>query len=519
MACHPKTRIGFFEGENVMVKQPIFHLAVILCSAVINAAVAAPEPAAATAGVAAYNIPIQIPASATIGEIVAGPDGAYYAGEADESPGVFTSSLVRITDAGNVTVLDSSTTSSYSSLQFDRDGNLYGDKVGTSSVSAFSANTFFRVTSAGVFTALASFDLSTYGTEIYSNSFVQGADGASYGLATFLDANPLLYKVTADGSYSAICSATTTLDTYEATSLSLRAAGSDGSLYGTFIDVYGKSSVFRLTPSCDFSVVYSEGISISSLIMGSDGNLYATDATFNIASTTGYSTRVFKLTPEGVATDLHVFATGTYLGWSKGYWYCPRLPYCAWQPGQWQPFLDAINAEGNNPGALVQARDGYLYSITSNQGLNGGGTVFRLAADGGQFSTLYANPSPANFTPYHMMLNAEGNPVLYMVSHDNTKFLSTLKLDAPLATRIFFSQPQVKLGQASALTWSSTGAKSCTLIGDLPGWKTSSVALNGSRTVRLYSKGNRTPPLYTAGIECTAADGSISNAAATITIQ
>jgi hypothetical protein len=45
------------------------------------------------------------------------------------------------------------------------------------------------------------------------------------------------------------------------------------------------------------------------------------------------------------------------------------------------------------------------------------------------------------------------------------------------------------------------------------------VATSGSKYVAVYSTGRRTPPQFTAGIQCTAADGSISNAAATLTIN
>lgn len=46
--------------------------------------------------------------------------------------------------------------------------------------------------------------------------------------------------------------------------------------------------------------------------------------------------------------------------------------------------------DGKNPfGNLTQANDGFLYGTTSVEGANGGGTLFRIKADGTQFKVIY----------------------------------------------------------------------------------------------------------------------------------
>ncbi len=49
------------------------------------------------------------------------------------------------------------------------------------------------------------------------------------------------------------------------------------------------------------------------------------------------------------------------------------------------------NADGASAyGALTPGGDGYLYSVNSNGGIYGGGTIFKLRPDGTGFQTLYS---------------------------------------------------------------------------------------------------------------------------------
>jgi uncharacterized repeat protein (TIGR03803 family) len=262
--------------------------------------------------------------------------------------------------------------------------------------------------------------------------------------------------------------------------------------------------------------------------MGRDGNLYVTDGISYVPSIPNLiPSRVLRLTPAGVETDLHLFVSDTAQVWKPGGWVC-LYGQCIWFPGQWEPQWKAINVEGYSPYKLIQAADGTLYGATLFQGLNGHGTLFRMATDGSQFSTLWAPDSvaiinqdlPTDYNPIvGLLADASGNPVYLSNDGSAPGDLTHILLTAPLSTDIAFSLSQVKWGQSSVLSWSSAGAQSCQLISDISGLKSGTVASSGSTKVHLYSGDRRTPPSFTAGLQCTAADGSVSNAEASITLQ
>jgi uncharacterized repeat protein (TIGR03803 family) len=98
------------------------------------------------------------------------------------------------------------------------------------------------------------------------------------------------------------------------------------------------------------------------LVQGTDGNLYGVTAA---GGTGGYGT-VFKISPAGVLTTLHIFAD---------------------------------DADGVYPtSGLVQGMDGDFYGTTAQGGAHSGGTVFKITS-GGTLTTLYdfcAQPSCAD---------------------------------------------------------------------------------------------------------------------------
>jgi uncharacterized repeat protein (TIGR03803 family) len=164
--------------------------------------------------------------------------------------------------------------------------------------------------------------------------------------------------------------------------------GSDGNVYGTTdrgglvagcsngaatTNPYyvGCGTVFKITPTGEETVLHlfaaapADGANPEFVIQGKDGNFYGTTATGG-ANNLG---TVFKLTPEGVETILYSFAGGS----------------------------DGAGAQG-----LVQGSDGNFYGTTAGGGVNNSGTVFRLIPGGVEtilysFSgTSYAGPDGAN---------------------------------------------------------------------------------------------------------------------------
>jgi len=99
--------------------------------------------------------------------------------------------------------------------------------------------------------------------------------------------------------------------------------GTDGNLYGTtgFVGAFGSASsggtVFQMTPSGSMTVVYNfcalpncaDGSVPTGLTLGTDGNFYGTTF-FSGANFSGAGT-VFKITPKGTLTTLYSFCSLT----------------------------------------------------------------------------------------------------------------------------------------------------------------------------------------------------------------
>ncbi len=111
--------------------------------------------------------------------------------------------------------------------------------------------------------------------------------------------------------------------------------------------------------------------STAALVQGSDGFLYGTTPS---GGTSNYGT-VFR-----VAADGSSFTT----------------------------LVNFNSSNGANPEApLLEGSDGFLYGTTANGGTSGGGTVFRVAADGSSFSTLVSfDSSSGGANPYSGLMQA-----------------------------------------------------------------------------------------------------------------
>ncbi len=267
--------------------------------------------------------------------LIQGSDGNFYGttmegGVASSGSPVGEGAVFKMTPAGAVTILHSfgdGTVANdgaypYSSLVQGSDGNFYGT---TSAGGSADQGAVFRMTPAGVMTILHSFLDGTVPNDGADpeTSLIQGRDGNFYGVTTL-----------------------------------------GGSKAGSNKDTAGQGTVFRLTPAGAVTILHSFGDetvandgfdAIGGLIQGADGNFYGT--TFSGGTTsgmapTGYGV-VFRMTPSGTVTILHLFGDGT------------------------------VPNDGKNPrAALISGRDGNFYGTTEEGGAAGEGAVFRMTPAG-----------------------------------------------------------------------------------------------------------------------------------------
>jgi uncharacterized repeat protein (TIGR03803 family) len=242
--------------------------------------------------------------------------------------------------------------------------------------------------SAQTFTNLATFD-KTNGAAPYGN-LVQGLDGKLYGVTTDIGtALPTgrVFKVTTEGTL-------TTVSTFAGGSYpdGVQPAGLalalNGNFYGTA--TWGGASkncqagcgtVFEATPSGGLTPLHlfakSDGSHPSAgVVQGTNGNFYGTTffggGSLNCFSGCG---TVFRITPAGTLTTLHVF----------------------------------IGTDGKYPeAALVQAIDGNFYGTTYDGGAHNFGTVFKITPSG-TLTTLHSFTKNDGASPMGMVLATDGN--------------------------------------------------------------------------------------------------------------
>jgi len=279
---------------------------------------------------------------------------------------------------------------------------------------------------AQVFKTLLNFD-GTNGAYPDQELLAQGQDGNFYG-TTVWGGHPTcergcgtVFKMTPLGTLTTLhsfCDNETCTDgANPATGLTL---GTDGNFYGTTSGLGGNGggTVFKITPSGILKTIYrfcsrpncTDGAAPSAqLLLGPDNNFYGTTR----MGGNGFGT-VFKITPSGELTTLAMFDINN----GSEPWGLTQTPngllYGTAQTGGEDNFGVVFDmtesgsitvlysfcslsdcSDGDQPFAgLLYANDGALYGSTTEGGVgapgdNGGGTLFRVSADG-QFTTLYS---------------------------------------------------------------------------------------------------------------------------------
>ena len=241
------------------------------------------------------------------------------------------------------------------------DGNFYGTTAYGGSWSGH--GTAYSMTRAGVLTILHSFGSSSIVNDgdYIVGGLTLGLDGNFYGTtAAGGNANyGTVFKITPDGTTSLLYSFSAgSVPNDGNRPIAGLTLGLDGNFYGVTAGEGGvnKGTVFKITPEGAFinrhvfrdGSVANDGADPSgSLTLGADGNFYGT----TFAGGSGNNGTVFKMTPAGATTILHLFVGGAN--------------------------------DGRNPQAgLTISPDGNFYGTTIFGGLSNKGTIFKMTPAG-----------------------------------------------------------------------------------------------------------------------------------------
>ena len=205
------------------------------------------------------------------------------------------------------------------------------------------------------------------------DTLTQGVDGNFYASATDGGtqelANGTAFKMSPSGAITTLysfCDDDTCTDGCNPSAGLLQATNTG--IYGTTrgCGLYGGGTIYKVGPAPGMTTIYNfcaltncdDGSFPNSLIQGSDGNFYATTLGGGTHSAPSQGGTVYKMTPAGVLTTLYNFRS---------------QPNCA---------------DGDQPGALVQATDGNFYGLTTIGGSLGAGSFFKITSHG-VFTSLY----------------------------------------------------------------------------------------------------------------------------------
>ncbi len=281
--------------------------------------------------------------------LIQASDGTFY--------GTTATNVFKVTSAGQASLLHTFESNAIlNPLIVGTDGNIYGtDSNGGSK----SEGSFYKMTTAGVVTILHNFGNGAVVNDGFypDSALIQGTDGNFYGTTSSGGrySQGTLFKMTSAGTETILHSfadPTVTNEGYAPSGGKLL-QGTDGNFYGTTIG--GSQNIFKVTPQGVETVlhVFGSGNTLNDgstanngLIQGTDGNFYGTTQSGGNGGGVG---TIFEMTPQGVVTILHSFGDGSVL--NEG-----EYPY-----------------EG-----LIKGSGTLFYGTTSSGGVNNGGTIYTI---------------------------------------------------------------------------------------------------------------------------------------------
>ena len=379
-------------------------------------------------------------ASGSVGGLVLGSDGNFY-GTTGASGANNAGSVFQMTTNGTLTTLVTfawnNGVNPTTALTLGPDGNLYGT---TASGGTNDSGTLFKITTNGAFALLVTFNF-TNGTG--PNALTLGPDGNFYGTTAGGGSNydGTVFKVTTNGVLTTIYSFSAQVGaningTYISTNSdgggpeAALTLGPDGNFYGTTYGggTNGAGTLFKVTTNGALSIIHyfafggynnsftnSDGaFPTTSLTYGPDGNLYGTTSS---GGTNSYGT-LFKITTNGTFVTLVTFtnwiSANALMLWPYGNFYGTAALGGSNNGGTLFKVLTngvlstiysftaqvvehingtyytSTNSDGDSPeAALTLGADGNFYGTTTADGINGGGTVFQVTANG-TLTTLYS---------------------------------------------------------------------------------------------------------------------------------
>jgi uncharacterized repeat protein (TIGR03803 family) len=220
-----------------------------------------------------------------------------------------------------------------------------------------------------------------------------GSDGALYG-TTYMGGETdrgILYKVQTDGSGYTVLRSFNASGYDGSRPMAVPLQGSDGALYGTTYSGgrYDVGTVFKMAPGGtgytilhDFSMRWPDGQNPgAALVQGADGAFYGT----TLGGGTNSQGTAFKLNGDGTGYRILRSFTSSGVG-------------------------------DPQPGALLEASDGWLYGVTAAGGSTNAGTLFKMTTEGAGYVVLFSFPgSAAGSFPTILLEGSDG--VFYGAVH------------------------------------------------------------------------------------------------------
>ncbi len=340
-------------------------------------------------------------------DLVPYSDGNFY--------GVTSNTFFRITPAGTLTTLFTFCTAQNlcpngkptpAGLTLGGDGNFYGL---TASSAGPAAPAFFQITPSGAYTTITSLtgsDGNPAGAIPSAGAkLTLGADGNFYGVdAGYTGTSGSVFRITPAGVFTALHEFSATsggMNSDGATPHGRLVQAADGNLYGTTYlgGPYGAGTIFRITPGGALTSIYAFGTDggvgtsnrdglnpFAGLVQGSDGYLYGGTPS---GGQGGLGT-LFRITTSGVLTPLHQFNRASNLTLSVAA--SPASISLGQSVVLTWSLAGTITAEGGGPKqSLLQGLDGNFYGF-ADEVQSGSDSVFQLTPTGG-FTIILPPPS------------------------------------------------------------------------------------------------------------------------------